>query len=193
MWGAVAALTLGMVGVVAAPANAAPPGSSNAPVATASATDPVDDTVTVTSTVNRGAKQIRQPVSCTLDDVTVDCGTQTGSTKTLTSYSRDLTGLADGVHLFVVTFTLTDGGTAAASVEFTIDTPTLEETCATAMGGLVIYSPSPELDWVCIRYPYPGASISVEPFGRFCASNDFYFEMIDVFGGLVVARVLCLV
>ena len=96
---------------------------------------------------------------------------RTGSTKKLTSYSRALAGLADGVHVFAVTFTLTDGGTATASVEFTIDTPTLEETCTDLLGGTVTYNPSPGVTWRCLADPYLGPFFTVVPFSPFCPSN----------------------
>ena len=67
-----------------------------------------------------------------------------------------LAGLADGVHVFAVAFTLTDGGTATASVEFTIDTPTLEETCTDLLGGIVTYNPRPGEAWECLANPYLG-------------------------------------
>jgi len=191
VWGAVAALTVGMVGV-AAPANAAPPASSRAPVATASATEPVDDTVTVTYSVNRGAKQLRQPVSCTLDVVPTACGDVTASSKKLTSYSRDLTELAGGLHVFVVTFTLTDGGTATASVEFTIDTPTLEETCTTVLGGTMTYNLGP-IAWRCFADPYLGGSVAdvILKFIGFCESGRGGLTTSRTPSGTIAAAVDC--
>jgi hypothetical protein len=100
---------------------------------------PVDDTVAVSYSVNRAAKQIAQPVSCTLDGVATECGVQGSSSKNLTSYSRTLAGLADGPHTFAVTFTLTDGGKATSATQFVIDAAmTLEEACASlVVGGTV--------------------------------------------------------
>ena len=152
-WGAVAALTLGMVGV-AIPANAAPPASSNAPRVTVTAESPVDDTVTVRYEVNRGAKQIGQVV-CTLDGEATACGIQEPPSKKSTSYSAGLAGLEDGVHVFAVAFTLTDGGAASAQVEFTIDTaPSLDEVCASIAGGTV--TRGGVWEWTCAANPYTG-------------------------------------
>jgi hypothetical protein len=148
-WGAVAALTVGLVGV-AVPANAAPPRSNSSPVATATASVPVGDSVVVDYDVNRAAKQIRQPVSCSLDgDALADCGLQQSTSKKLTSYSANLTGLEDGEHTFVVTFTLTDGGTATVTAAFTISTSlSLEETCS-AFGGTINPDIPSTVRWEC--------------------------------------------
>ena len=128
VWGVVAALMVGFVGA-AGPASAAPPASNNSPVATVDPTV-TGDSVVVLSSVNRAAKQIRQPVSCTLDGATADCGLQATSSKKLTSYSTTITGLGVGSHTFAVTFTLTDGGAAGATVEFNISPPpTPHESC----------------------------------------------------------------
>ena len=135
--GAVAALTIGLMGI-AGPASAAPPTSNSAPVATITAVEPVGNTVTVRYTINRAAKQISQPV-CTLDTfTTVGCGDQTGpSTKKLTTYSTTLTGLESGDHAFAVTFTLTDGGSATATALFTTDAPSLLEQECNRLGGIL--------------------------------------------------------
>jgi hypothetical protein len=143
---------IGFVGA-AAPASAAPPAGNNRPAATATADVPVDDTVVVRYEINRGLKQIAQPVSCTLDNVATDCGLQQSSTKKLTSYATTLTALPGGSHTFQVTFTLTDGGVATAVAEFSIeDTPlTLEETCATMLvgGGVLTLTPGESSSWLC--------------------------------------------
>jgi hypothetical protein len=136
VWGAVAALTIGMV-ALGGPASAAPPGSSSAPTATASAEDPVGDTVTVAYDFNRAAKQAGQSVSCSLDGTPIACGSITESTKKLTSYSLDLVDLPDGEHVFAVTFALSDGGTASATAQFTINViDSVEEACASVNGIL---------------------------------------------------------
>ena len=94
VWGAVAALTIAMVGF-GGPATAVPPPTSSAPAATASAAVHEDGSVTVTYTINRVAKLTNPTVTCTLDDppVSADCGKPTGSTKKLTTYTTELTGL----------------------------------------------------------------------------------------------------
>ena len=149
VWGAVAALTIGMVGM-GGPATAAPPKTNSAPAATASASEPVDDGVTITYTINRAAKTGIPGITCTLDTPPVpivDCGTSTASTKKLTTYTLHLTGLEDGLHTFVVTFNLSDGGTASATAQFTIDTISPEEACAAQHGYLVTYREL--VYWVC--------------------------------------------
>ncbi|WP_314503879.1 hypothetical protein [uncultured Microbacterium sp.] len=119
---------------VAIPAGAAPPVSNSSPVATANATV-TGNSVVVLSTVNRAAKQIRQPVFCTLDGATADCGLQGPTSKKLTSYSTTLTGVGVGTHTFAVTFTLTDGGAAGATVEFNISPPPTPQESCIALGG----------------------------------------------------------
>lgn len=173
-WGAVVALTIGLVGI-AGPASAAPPPSNNAPLATADAV-PVDDTVTVSYRMNRAAKQITQPVSCTLDTSTVDCGVQLSTSKKLTTYSTTLTGLAAGSHTFAVTFILTDGGTATAAVEFIIDTPTLEEACA-SLGGILVPGLSGSL-WACDGQPYTGPQPTT-PSEGLAAIGDTWSAALD--------------
>lgn len=155
VWGAVAALTVAIVGF-GGPANAAPPAFSRAPVATATASEPVDDSVTINYSVNRALKQVRPSVMCTLETVTIPCGRATESTKKLTSYALSLSGLPDGVHVFAVRFTLTDGGTATATALFTIDTvPTLEEAC-TELGGILTENTADGAIWTCLDDPYGG-------------------------------------
>jgi hypothetical protein len=125
-------------------------------VATATAAEPVDDSVAVTYSVNRAEKQVSSPVSCTLDGGPTACGAVTGSAKKLTSYALNLTNLADGEHAFAVTFTLTDGGSATAAALFTIDTgPTLEEACADSGGVLTENTADGQL-WLCLADPYLG-------------------------------------
>lgn len=168
-WGAVAALTIGLVGV-AGPASAAPPASNSAPVATITAVAPVGDTVTVTYTINRAAKQISQPV-CTLDmfTTTVDCGDQTGSsTKKLTTYSTTLTGLADDSYMFEVRFTLTDGGTATTSAEFTITTaPSTYAEWETACNSVSGQDFGSFNSWTC-RYALTETSSALAALGPIC-------------------------
>ena len=133
-WGAVAALTVGLL-AVAVPTSAAPPPSSDSPVPTATAAVTGDSAV-VDYSINRAAKQIRQPVSCTLDGHPVDCGRRGPSSKKLSSYSTTLTGLESGMkHAFQVTFTLADGGTASATVQFAIAPPPTPQQACIAQGG----------------------------------------------------------
>src|SRR6187402_1223080 len=92
VWGAVAALTVGIVGF-GGPADAAPPSFSRAPVATAAAGEPAGDSLTIDYSVNRAVKQVRPSVTCTLDDVAIPCGGVSASTKKLTSYALSLSSL----------------------------------------------------------------------------------------------------
>jgi len=177
-WGAVAALTIGLVGI-AGPASAAPPAANSAPVATATAATPVDDTVTVSYSINRAAKQIAQPVSCTLDTFAVDCGAQISTSKKLTTYSLNLTGLADGFHTFAVTFTLTDGGTATASTEFTITPPaSAYAQWETACSGLNGFSAAGGSTWSCFS-PRGGLSDVTAPLKPICDEAPGFFDVRD--------------
>ena len=155
VWGAVAALTIGMVGF-GGPANAAPPQTNSAPAATASAAEPAGDDVTITYTINRAVKHGNSSVSCTLDGTPlVDCGTATTSAKKLTSYTLDLSGQLDGTHVFDVTFTLTDGGTATATAQFTITA--LQQACTELINGVVTLNPDAQHLWACVSAtPYDG-------------------------------------
>ena len=110
VWGAVAALTIGMVGF-GGPATAAPPAKGNAPVVTASATV-VGQTVSIVYTINRAAKPGNPTVTCTLVNTathattTLDgCGTPSPSKKA-TEYRLTTPRLADGDYEFTVTLTL---------------------------------------------------------------------------------------
>ncbi len=155
VWGAVAALTIGMVGF-GGPANAAPPKTNSAPVATASAAEPVGGEVTITYSINRAVKQGNPSVSCTLDGTPlVDCGTPAASAKKLTSYTLNLSGQLDGTHVFEVTFSLTDGGTATATAQFTIDG--LQQACTELINGVVARNPDASTLWACASAtPYGG-------------------------------------
>ena len=151
LWGAVAALTIGMVGF-GGPATAAPPPTSSAPAATASAA--VDGAyVTITYTINRAAKPGHPTVTCSLVSdgatYTPDCSRGI-PTKKLTTYGLTFIGLPDGDYEFTLTFTLSDGGTASATTQFTIDT--LAASCE-ALGGVLVYNPDPDTGWSCGDHP----------------------------------------
>ena len=170
-WGAVAALTLGMVGI-GSPATAAPPDKSSAPAATAASAVQEDGSVTFTYKINRAAKLGNPTVTCTLVNTathattTLDgCGTPSPSKKA-TEYRLTTPFLADGEYEFTVTLTLTDGGTATASAPFTIAAAAqLQAACTDVMRGLLYFS-SPEDNvtyiWQCTQYPLRQSDAATE-------------------------------
>ena len=97
--------------------------------ATASAATPkvtVQSTVngfdaTITYSINRAPNQIRSR-SCTLAGPTpsTDCGSLIGSTKSSSAYRATFTRLAPGSYRYTTRVTLTDGGIASGSTDFTI-------------------------------------------------------------------------
>lgn len=117
---AVTAAVLAQVAVLASSASA-----DNRPTIAWSAPDVVGGDVTFAFTVNRGVKAI-DTAACTLVDLdetetAVDCGAGSpGATRHETAYSVSVGGLA-GDHELRVLLTLTDGGTATASVPVTVD------------------------------------------------------------------------
>ncbi|WP_401000835.1 hypothetical protein [Agromyces sp. GXQ0307] len=167
---------------LAAPAHAAPPAKSNAPVASATAGTPDDDAVTIDYAINRGAQAVADQ-ACDVDGTPVACDAAADTTtKKASTYSVDLGDLTDGDHRFTVTFTLTDGSSATAAAGFTIDAaPTLEEVCASFTGTLT----EPAFDegsyWTCIAEPYTGTITDTSElllFGLnalrpYCPSNNF--------------------
>jgi|GEM_PF-3502889 len=164
---------------IAAPANAAPPAHSNAPAATAAAGIPDGQDVTITYGLNRGAQAVADQ-ACELDGVEIPCDDVADSTtKKASTYSVDLTGLSVGDHVFTVTFELTDGGTASASAEFTIE-QTLEEACA-YLTGILTTSETETWVWKCIANPYTGSiptpielvETGVDVLTPYCPSGDF--------------------
>ncbi|RXZ50246.1 hypothetical protein [Agromyces binzhouensis] len=164
---------------IAAPAHAAPPAHSNAPSASAMAGAPAGQDVTITYDLNRGAQAVADQV-CELDGGEVPCDDVADSTtKKASTYSVDLTGLSVGDHVFTVTFVLTDGGTASASAEFTIE-QTLEEACA-YLTGILTTSETETWVWKCIANPYTGSiptvielvETGIEVLTPYCPSGDF--------------------
>ena len=148
VWGAVAALTIGMVGF-GSPANAAPPKTNSAPVATASAAEPVGDEVTITYSINRAVKQGNPSVSCTLDGTPlVDCGTATASAKKLTSYTLNLSGQIDGHARVRGHFQPDRRRHRHATAQFTINA--LQQACTELINGVVTFNPSAHHMWACV-------------------------------------------
>jgi len=91
--------------------------------------------------------------------------------KKLTSYSKTLTGLENGEHVFAVTFTLTDGGTASATAEFSISTvATLEETCI-AQNGYLLIGQAPSYDWLCENLTSSLAELALNALMPYCSSG----------------------
>ncbi|UIP57485.1 hypothetical protein [Agromyces marinus] len=175
---AVAALAL--VGL-AAPAHAAP-GKSSAPAASATAGTPDAATITIDYAINRGAQAIASQ-ACDIDGEPVACDDAADTTtKKAATYSVDLENLTDGEHEFTVAFTLTDGGTAAASAPFVIDAMTpLEAACASLTGTLTIPAHDDGAYWKCVADPYTGPQTDMgavlgqgfTEFGPYCPSGDF--------------------
>ena len=175
VWGAVAALTIGMVGF-GGPATAAQPAPSNAPAATASA-KPAGYSVTITSTINRAVTPGNPTVTCTLASTALggttlldDCGAAT-STKKLTTYARTIPGLAAGEYTLVVTFTLSDGGTATATAHFTI--LGLREACAAQrdayQASLMESVPNrPDIEWTCFS-KFPLLATALAALSPYCS------------------------
>lgn len=66
----------------------------------------VEDTVTITYTTNRSAKESLRLLSCTLDGTPVECGevSPTGTTKKSTNFTVTYSGLAAGEHTWEVAF-----------------------------------------------------------------------------------------
>ncbi|WP_353815999.1 hypothetical protein [Agromyces sp. SYSU T00266] len=164
---------------IAGPAYAAPPAHSNAPAASATAGSPDGQDVTVTYGLNRGMQAVAEQV-CELDGGEIPCDDVADTTtKKASTYSVDLTGLSVGDHVFAVTFHLTDGGTAAASAEFTIE-QTLEEACA-SLTGIMTTSETETWVWKCIADPYTGSiptpielvETGIEVLTPYCESGDF--------------------
>ncbi|MGR0320936.1 hypothetical protein [Agromyces sp. ZXT2-3] len=164
---------------VAAPANAAPSPKSNAPAASATAGTPDGDAVSIDYAINRGSQAIASQ-ACDVDGTPVACDDAADTTtKKASTWSVDLDGLAVGEHTFTVTFTLTGGGSAAASAGFTIDGPTLEEACASLTGTLIAAPPG--FVWACGAVPYTGGLTGVDAIltagiaalGPFCPSGNF--------------------
>ncbi len=182
-WGAVAAVAMWLVGA-AAPATAAPPPHSNAPAATVVVDQIGGDTVTVAYSVNRAAHQVSQS-SCALDGTAIACGAQTSTAKKLTSYSLNLTGLDEGVHVLTVMFALAGGETVAASAEFTIVLPTLAEVCADTLGGAVIEDWQ-GWRWACVADPFTG-TVPADEANQFMA--DASHAMLSYCDGFFVAPI----
>lgn len=134
---AVAAVVLAQVAVLASSASA-----DNRPAVTSSAPEVDGADVTFAFSVNRSVKAIDTTV-CTLVDpdeveTLVDCGAGSpGATRHETGYSVSVSGLA-GDHELRVLVTLTDGGTAAASVPVTVDPvdPVVPTDARSACGAL---------------------------------------------------------
>ncbi len=111
---AMLALVAGMVALLAPGASAA-----NKPTVNIAVSGTGTTSATITYTVNRQAKAISR--TCTLDGNPTDCGTQSSSTKSSTTFQRIVTDPGD--HTFSVTVRLTDGGSATGSVDFTVEPP----------------------------------------------------------------------
>lgn len=99
--------------------------------------DVAGTSATLAFTVNRAAHSIGDAV-CTLTDplgtlTVVSCGSPAaGPVRRSTGYEVTLSDLAPGAHLYAVTVTLTDGGTATADERFTVEQPAPVEFAASA-------------------------------------------------------------
>ncbi|RNM16402.1 hypothetical protein [Nocardioides pocheonensis] len=114
----------------------------------------------VSFTVNRGRQAIAD-ATCTLTDVAdvvtpVPCGAPAaGPVRRSTAYATTLTDLAPGRQVFVVSITLTDGGTATGAQAFTVDEPAPVEfaasdaSCRALPGGVFVAHESWWQVWSC--------------------------------------------
>jgi predicted outer membrane repeat protein len=117
--------TLALVGTLLA-VLAPRAGAATKPSVTISTPTADGTNATIKFTVNRQEKSIASR-TCTLDSTIVgtpgQCGTKFSSTKSSVTYQVTLSGLSEGSHTFVVSITLTDGGSASGSTTFTVVLP----------------------------------------------------------------------
>ena len=131
-----AAILIALVGVVLAQITvlAASADAANRPSVTFSAPDVNGSTVALAFSVNRPVKAIASAV-CTLTDsgeteTVVSCGTAVPGAETRETTYRTILADVAGEQLFVVTITLTDGGTARSTEPVAVQAGEPEEFAA---------------------------------------------------------------